>query len=218
MKRVLIVSIVSVMLTLLSCTKERISGNGPVVTESRNISNFSSVSVAGSTNVFITQGAAFKVEIKGYSNLLPYFETRLLNNTLHLGFKQNVNIKNDNTEVYITLPALNGLSLSGSGNIRTSGSFTGNTDFSMQIAGSGNIHFSNGTTQNFYSSIEGSGNIYALNMVSDRAETTTSGSGNTEITVNNQLKAKITGSGNVYYLGTPSITVNISGSGAVSPK
>ncbi len=218
MKRGLSIVVISATLSLLSCSKERISGNGSTITETRAINNFTAITASGSTNVYINQGVAFKVEVKGYSNLLPYYETKLVNNTLQLGYKQNVNVKNDNTEVFITLPVLNGLSLFGSGNITTSGAFGGNTDFTANIAGSGNINFSSGTTQNFTSKIEGSGNIYALNLVADKADATISGSGNTEITANNQLKVKITGSGNVYYRGTPVITTNITGSGAVIPK
>lgn len=218
MKRVFSIAVVSVVLSLISCSKEKVSGNGPTITETRNVNNFTAVSASGSSNVYITKGALFKVEVKGYSNLLPHYETKLVNNTLQLGFKENVNVKNDNVQVFVTLPVLNGLHLFGSGDISTSGIFDGNTDFNVRIAGSGNIHFSSGTTQNFYSVIEGSGNVYSLNMVAGKAETTTSGSGNTEITASNQLKVKISGSGNVYYRGTPVITTNISGSGAVIPK
>lgn len=218
MKRGSVIAAVSAILAFSSCSKERVSGHGPVTTETRSISGFTDVSASGSTNVYISQGAAFKVEVKGYSNLLPYYETKLVNNTLQLGFKQDVNVKNDNTEVFITLPALNGLQLAGSGNINTSGTFPGSTDFNASIAGSGTIHFSSGTTQNFYSRIDGSGNIYALNLVADKAETNTTGSGNTEISAVSQLKVRITGSGNVYYHGTPVISTTISGSGAVIPR
>lgn len=218
MQRGLSIALLSATLSLLSCSKERISGNGSTVTETRNISNFTALSASGSTNVYITQGAAFKVEVKGYSNLLPYYETRLLHNTLHLGYKQNVNIRNDNIEVFITLPVLNDLSLFGSGNITATGTFSGNTDFNAEVAGSGNIHFSNGNTQNFYSRVDGSGGIYALNMVAGKVEVVITGSGITEITATRQLNVKIVGSGKLYYRGTPVITTNITGSGAVLPK
>lgn len=218
MKSISVIISLAAILTFPSCTKERIRGNGPITTETRNVSGFTSVSVAGSTNVYITQGAVFKVEVKGYSNLLPYFETKVVNNTLQLGFKQNVNVKNDNTDVYITMPALNGLQLAGSGNISTSGAFNGNTDFNVRIDGSGNIHFGTGSTQNFYSVIAGSGSIYAIGMISDKADVNTSGSGNTEITALSELKVTIAGSGNVYYGGTPLISTQISGSGAVLPR
>lgn len=218
MKNGLVFTAVCAMLSLASCTKERIKGNGIVTSETRNITGFTAVSASGSTNVFITQGALFKVEVKGYANLLPYYETKLVNNELLVGYKNDVNIKNDNTEVFITMPILNGLKLAGSGSINTSGAFNGGTNLTARIAGSGSIHFSSGNTQNFNAGIEGSGNIYAMDLVSANADIDISGSGNTEITATRQLKAKITGSGNVYYRGTPSITTNIIGSGSVIPR
>ncbi len=218
MKRISVLFALTAILAISSCTKERIRGGGPITTETRNVTGFTAVSVAGSTNVYITQGAVFKVEVKGYSNLLPYFETKLVNNTLQLGFKQDVNVKNDNTDVYISMPALNGLSLSGSGNISTTGIFNGNTDFNARIDGSGNIHFSSGTAQQFNARIAGSGNIKAIDMVANKSDIRIDGSGNTEITTTNELKVIINGSGNVYYRGTPVISTQISGSGAVLPR
>lgn len=218
MKRGSSIVIISVILSFFSCTKELISGNGTANTEIRNISNFTAISASGSTNVYISHGAAFKVEVKGCTNLLPYYETRLVNHTLHVGYSPNVNVKNDNTEVFITLPVLNGLALSGSGSITTTGAFNGNTDFNATVSGSGTIHFSTGTAQNFYSKVDGSGSIYMLNMVTVNADATISGSGVTEITASNQLKVKITGSGKLFYRGSPVITTSITGSGTVLPK
>lgn len=218
MKRISFFLTMTAILAISSCTKERIHGRGPVATETRNVAGFTAVSVSGSTNVYITQGAIFKVEVKGYSNLLSYFETKVVNNTLELGFKQDVSIGNDNTAVYISMPALYGLGISGSGNISTSGDFIGNTNFNARIEGSGDIHFSRGSTQNFYSTIAGSGSIYTIGLTADKADIITTGSGNTEITAFQQLKVKIEGSGNVYYRGTPVISTQITGSGAVLPR
>jgi hypothetical protein len=218
MKNVRIIYAAIVMLLLLSCSKEKIKGSGPTITETRDLVNFTVVSASGSSNVFITKGAAFKVEIKGFSNLLPHYETKLLNNTLLLGFKQGINIKNDNTAVYITMPELVGVNTAGSGNIEVVGNFSGNTKFEAGISGSGNIDIQEGFADKFISSINGSGHLKALDFEAKQVETTTSGSGNTEITATEQLKVKISGSGNVYYRGSPVITVNISGSGAVIPR
>lgn len=216
MKKLVLILFAGIIIS--SCSKERITGNGPVVTENRSLSNFNAVSVSGSTDVYITYGSNYKVEVKGYSNLLSHFESRLVNNTLYLGYESGVNVHNDNTEVFITMPALGGLQLAGSGNISTTGNFAGNTNFETRIEGSGNITIAQGSTQNFNSSITGSGNVYAFGMVATNAETNTTGSGNTEITVTNQLKVKIEGSGNVYYRGTPTVVANITGSGVVAPR
>lgn len=213
-----IVLALGLTLALFSCTKEKIRGNGAVISSQRNHTGFTGIEAIGSSPVFITQGAVFSVEVKGYETLVPYFETSVTNNKLRVGYRNNVNVKNDNIQVFVTMPVLNDISLHGSCQVTTTGVFAGNTNFNAFISGSGNINFSSGTTQNFYSHISGSGNIYMLNMISDKAEANISGSGNTEITANNQLKVNISGSGNVYFRGAPVITTTISGSGAVIPK
>jgi hypothetical protein len=49
-----------------------IDGVGPTVSEIRSISGFSSISNAGSFDVYITQADSFQVELLGQENLLPY--------------------------------------------------------------------------------------------------------------------------------------------------
>lgn len=218
MKNLLSVAIICIVFTQFSCSKELVSGNGPIVSENRNISGFTAISALGSTNVYVYHGSVFKVEVKGYSNLLQYYETKVVNNTLEVGYKHNMNIKNDNTVVLITLPVLNGLALSGSGIITTTGSFDAGTSFNASVSGSGKINFSSGTAQNFYSKIDGSGSINMLNMLTDKADVIINGSGNIEISANNLLNVKITGSGKVYYQGSPIMTTNIIGSGSVMRK
>ncbi|MBK7882984.1 MAG: DUF2807 domain-containing protein [Chitinophagaceae bacterium] len=202
----------------IGCNKERVTGSGAILTEQRGLNGFNTIYISGSTNVYVTKGLNYKVEVKGYENLLPYFEAEIDNNTLQLGYKNNVNVKNDNVEVFVTLPELKGLSLSGSGNITTTGNFEGNSSFQTNISGSGNIKFSEGTTKNYTSSITGSGNIKAFGLAAEHADISISGSGNNEVNATGKLKVKISGSGNVYYKNTPAITTTISGSGAVIPK
>lgn len=205
-------------LLLSSCTKESIRGSGTEVTEDRAVNNFSRVETAGSHLVFISQGAAFKVEVKGYENLVPYFETTVNNGRLLLGFKENVSVTNNNIQVLITMPLVEGLSLAGSGAMVASGTFPTITNMSIDIAGSGDIAIENGSAANLTTNISGSGNIKAFGFVAVAANSTISGSGNTELTATSTLNGKITGSGNIYYKGTPAVTSQITGSGAIVKK
>ena len=208
----------TVLTAFVSCKKERISGHGHVRTEARAVTNFTKIHTLGATDVFINQGTDFKVEVSGYGNLIPFFETNLLNDILTLGYRDNVKVKNDNVKVYITLPVLKGLSISGSGNINATGTFSNVPVFETNIYGSGNIYFSYGTTQDYFSTIPGSGNVHSFGMLAENTNITISGSGNQEATVSNNLKVNIAGSGNVYYKGNPVINARISGSGAIIPR
>lgn len=217
MKRSLFLILTTVVL-LVSCSKDRIAASGSVVTEDRDETDFTGISTSGSNNVHVSKAAAYSVKLKGSANLFAYYETRAVNGILKLGYKKDVNIKNDNIEVFVTLPSLELLSVAGSGNIYVEGSFDGNNTFETTISGSGNIDLDQGTAQNFSCTISGSGNVRAFGMLAEKAVITLSGSGNAEIAASSFLTVNILGSGDVYYKGSPAITSNISGSGSVIAK
>ncbi|HUC81588.1 MAG TPA: head GIN domain-containing protein [Flavisolibacter sp.] len=195
-----------------ACTKDRISGSGAISTDNRNVANFVNISTNGATNVQIVKGAAFSVQVKGYSNLLPYFETVVRNNTLELGYRDGTNVKNDNLEVFVTMPVLEGARVSGSADIDVKGTFVSNR-MNLFISGSGNIDVESGTVQLLDADVSGSGNIRAFGVTADRAEIAISGSGMIETKVMTHLKANISGSGSIYYKGSPTVESFVSGSG-----
>ncbi|MCO5285003.1 MAG: DUF2807 domain-containing protein [Chitinophagaceae bacterium] len=203
------------LLFISSCTKTKISGSGPVETESRPLSGFNQVAISGSTDATVTQGTGYQLHISAFSNLLPYLETKLRDSALQIGYKPNTNVRNDNSEAFITLPRLIGVSTEGDGSISVTGNFT-SQDFSASIMGSGNINLSEGTTQNLKINVMGSGGFTGSQFVADNAEITIRGSGNVRVGVTTRLNVKIEGSGNVYYKGDPTdISTKITGSGNV---
>jgi hypothetical protein len=169
MKLIMRLCAICVIVSFASCTKDYVKGSGSVVTEQRNLSGFTSISSSGSSKVYVSRGSQFSVEVRGYANLLPYFETKVSNNELRLGYQSNVSVKNDNTEIYVTLPLLDGLRLSGSGDIRTSGDFPLVANFNSSISGSGNIYYSDGSAGFCTLSISGSGNMNMIGLKEDKA-------------------------------------------------
>ena len=200
------------LFVLASCTKERIKGSGTVVTETRALSNFKKILVSGSNKVHITNGNAFSVEVKGYSNLLPYFETELNGSTLDLHFRNGVSVSNNNIEVLITMPEITPLRSSGSTVADIKGPFNCE-NLELNISGSGDVLIEGPVVNQFWLSVSGSGNLKAFGMVAVDADVDISGEGKTELTVTGHLKVDISGSAVVYYKGTPTVESNISGSG-----
>ncbi|MBX3257298.1 MAG: DUF2807 domain-containing protein [Chitinophagaceae bacterium] len=208
------------MLTLLgSCEKDTIIGGGTVKTEDREVSDFTKVAVEGSTNIHITKGSRFDVSVKAYKNLLPYLKTRVENNTLIVKYENSTSVGNDNSQVFITMPVLNGVSATGSGDIDVKGIFEHTPGFDAHISGSSDISIENARAENLVVSISGSGDFKSFGLSIEDANISISGSGDVEITVNKKLKTKISGSGNIFYKGNPAtVDNNISGSGKVVKK
>jgi Putative auto-transporter adhesin, head GIN domain len=217
MKHLLLLLQAVIILFATSCSKDRITGGGSSKTEIRNTPSFNAVSVLGSGTVNITKGNALKVEVYGYENLLPYFETNVINNELRVGYRNGVNIRNDNIKVYITMPAdIAFLNIQGSGNISVKGNFINNASVDLLINGSGNIDFESGTAPKAVLRINGSGNINAYGLNVNESDAGITGSGNIKTSLLNKLTASVSGSGNIYYKGNPTIiNSTVTGSGKV---
>ncbi|WP_304067386.1 GIN domain-containing protein [Pedobacter glucosidilyticus] len=199
--------------TTVSCRKDRVEANKNIVTEERNLSGFHSIRNSGATEVFITYGNTFKIELRGSSNLIPYFKTRLLGNTLHLGYQQ-VNVEDDDLKVYITMPVINGIALSGSGDAELKGDFPEADALTIDISGSADFESSEELLyHNVKVNISGSGDVKLPFLQCNTADVNISGSGNTRLKVQDHLKVRISGSGKVYYTGSPQIDSKVSGSG-----
>lgn len=205
-------------LCLLSCEKETIRGNGPIQEEFRSLQNFTKVSTSGATDVTVEPGSTFEVKLSGYSNLLPHFETWVVNGELRLGYRNGVSVRNDNLKVHVVMPELAGLNISGSSTIDVNGAFPQVPQFDCNISGSGKIFIENLIATDFDADISGSGEILAFGLRCFNADIDISGSGITETFIQDHLRARISGSGTIYYRGNPTVSSTISGNGRVIPQ
>ena len=237
MKKFLVLVVLAAgILILPSC--EKVVGEGPLVTQTRPVSNFSGVSSEMSGKVNFTIAPEYKVEITAQQNILDVLNTNVVNGVLHIDFKDNVRVKqHEDLLINITAPYADYFRLSGSGNMNVQGdvvannlkvTLSGSADIAVQnaviadkidtdISGSGNISIANGSAVNEDVDISGSGKVEMSGVDAQNAITHTSGSGDVKLALSKNLDAHITGSGSVYYHGNPIISTHISGSGRVIP-
>ena len=209
-----------------------IEGEGNVITQELLINEFKSVKLKSSSNVFITQGSPFKVMVKGQSNIIANIETDIQDDRWEIEFEDCMR---DYTKLnfYITMPEIQKLKVSGSGNMKGMNEFdvaeielevdgSGNIDVDISdatkviadISGSGEIELA-GISDIIDIEIGGSGDVSAFNLETNIAYVKINGSGDVEVFVNDELTGKINGSGDIYYKGNPNIDVDIHGSGKV---
>lgn len=190
--------------------------NKNVISETRDLSGFEQVEAGGANNVHVAYGESFKVELRGSSNLVQVYETKLDNKVLSLRYKDDINVDDDDVEVFVTLPLLNGLTLKGSGDMEVRGKFPEAKEFIVTINGSGDINVSESfSCLSAEVDISGSGKAELSNLQSVRSDVTISGSGDTYVHAEEELNVKINGSGTVYYKGSPRVKSDINGSGQV---
>ncbi len=238
MQKVLILSIVLFLLIAHQAAGQHqgtrtIEGEGDIVRQEITLPSFDGISLGFSGDVVLTQGNTQKVVLEGQQNILDIIKRDVKNGHWNISYDRNVRNAKKVT-VYITVPTINDISLSGSGSVKSDGRFFGVGDLDISISGSGNITFDNtsrktdlhisgsgkvylhGSTGAMGISISGSGSVFAENYTASSCDVHISGSGNVQVKVNGDLKSTISGSGNVRYTGDASVTARVSGSGRVS--
>jgi len=228
----ILLALIALIISMSGCVSERIEGNRDLATEQRSALPFSEVVSSGSFHVTIIPATETRIEVKAESNLLPYLSTTSNGTTLTLRFNEGYRIhEHYPVEVFIYMPVLRSVSLSGSGtvdcgsfsadrvyvNISGSGHITGDFETGnlyATVSGSGNLDVK-GFAVNTWLTVSGSGHIYAQMLEQQNCNAMISGSGNIITNVSDMLNATISGSGNVWYLGNPEISKHISGSGSV---
>jgi len=231
-----VVSLAAVLFIFPSC--EKVVGEGPLVTQTRSVGNFTGVSSEMSGKVNFTIAPDYKVEITAQQNILDVLNTNVVDGVLHIDFKNNVRVRqHEDLLINITAPYADYFRLSGSGNMNVQGdiaadnlklTLSGSGDITVQtaviadkidadVSGSGNISIANGSAVNEDVDISGSGKVEMAGVDAENAVTHTSGSGDVKLSLSKNLDVHISGSGSVFYHGNPIISTHISGSGRVIP-
>lgn len=213
------------------------------VREARSVEAFTAVAFHVPGTLHLRQGDARSVEIEAPQKVLDEFEAAVENGTLKLPVDQDTGIfdglfgddKSYDAEVnvYVTAPAIESASLTGSGEIvgenqieaeafalNMAGSGRTTLDVStdrldVQVAGSGTTTL-RGRTGALSVNIAGSGDLRAAELETQTTEVNIAGSGDVDVHVTEQLEASIFGSGDVGYRGRPAVSTNIMGSGNVN--
>lgn len=231
-----IFSLISISLSAQWWDSERIDGNGVIAKISRNVGEFTSVSSFGSFDVALSFGKQETISLEGEENLLPYIQSKVENNQLVLKFKNKINIRsNKKITIYITMLRVEGLYLSGSGNITGAGDFGNQGNTAFKVSGSGNISLDfdriastkvgisgsgkvslKGKTDQLNVQISGSGGVNCAELIAKEAEVQVSGSGNVHVYAEEILNANISGSGNINYSGNAKhVSKHTAGSGKI---
>jgi hypothetical protein len=195
-----------------------VRGSGDIITETVDASNFESVSLEISGDVYIEQGQAESVTIEADDNILPLLETNVRGKKLILTAKPNQSINPSRKIVYrITVKDLRGISLDGSGNFYISPIQSDTMEISL--LGSGDINFDDLETGKLAIDLNGSGNIAIDQLSATTTDASVDGSG--DIRLSGQAPSQLIsfdGSGN-YLAGdlkSESAEIRISGSADVT--
>ena len=218
-------------------SKNKIKGNGNLITETRKTATYDQVKVAGFFDVDLVSGKEGVILLEGEGNLLPHVKIEVEGNVLKIFTDKNSNISTSNGKtIRITVPfeVISAVELVGSGDVVSqhtikaesfTAKLTGSGDLKLAVdaqstaiilAGSGDIAIT-GTTESLMSKLSGSGDLTTTNLKAKIAQVTVAGSGDLTLFCSENLTARVTGSGSIKYKGNPEKRdTNVSGSGSIS--
>ena len=206
--------------------------------QKRNVSAFTQISIKIDAEVHLKQGNTQSVEISGDESSLNRLITDVSGRTLVIKYPVDTWFSKwqpGKVDVYITIPQIDELIVSGSGSILSEDkintrilnlfiSGSGNIKLAnllaekviVTLSGSGNVTLAgNGTASEFKSIISGSGNVKAIDFQANDVDVKISGSGDCYVNALKNLIAKLAGTGDVIYRGNPMIESTILGTSTV---
>lgn len=211
---------------------DKVKGNGSVASETRQPGRFHGISLALGGNMDVRTGGDEAVTIETDDNVLPLIETVVENGVLQIRAKKNAQLDTRRLKVTVQAPAIDRLSVAGSGSVRAdrlrgdkvvlalagSGSIDTGTieakSVAIEVAGSGNVR-ATGAADSVDVAVAGSGKADAGRLTGRAVAANVSGSGVATVTARQTLAAAITGSGNIAYYGDPQLSRAVTGSGTV---
>jgi len=184
-----------------------------------NVGAFDRVALAGSYDVVVTVGGAAAVRAEGDSERLERLEIRVEDGQLRIGSRGRRGWswggRRGRVTVHVTVPALAGAAVTGSGDMRIDR--VEGRAFTASIAGSGDLEVAALRVEQASFSIAGSGNVRAAGTAA-RAEISIAGSGDADLAAVESRTAEVTvmGSGDARLRATETASVTLMGSGDVS--
>ncbi len=240
MRKAVLMGIAAAATATSACSHSRAEDAGPMVDRAYQVDNFSEIEVAGPFDVTVHTGAAPSVKAHGNQKLLEKLVVEVKGDKLvirpenHRGFFNWGWGTAGKANVAITVPAISGATLAGSGGVAVdnvkgdtfdgsvagSGTLTLNSvqvqSLKLAIAGSGDVRARSGQVGNAAYKIAGSGDIDARNVSAKTADVKIMGSGSIRGQATTTADVKIMGSGDVILTGGAKCSVTQAGSGNVN--
>jgi hypothetical protein len=194
---------------------KHVEGSGQAKSETRTVESFEEIELSGAYDVFVTIGPEQKVELTFDDNLIDLIRTQVRGHSLRIFSKESYS-SDLNCRVDITVPKLEAVSCSGSGDIDVS-DLKGEL-FEFDLSGSGGLRV-DGLVDKLEVSVSGSGDVDARELIAKDVYCSVSGSGNIRVHADSSLDGSVSGSGDISYYGSPEhISTHVSGSGRIHKR
>ena len=195
---------------------ESTDGSGVPAAETRSTPAFSAVHLSGTNEVRITVGPRRSVVVHADDNLVDQVSTTVEAGVLNVS-EQGSFTASSPMYVDVSVPALDAVTLTGTGAVSVQGIDTDLLRVELPETGTGAVT-ATGSVRRLNARLGGTGDLQLSQLRADEADVTLSGTGRIETQVTGTLRATLSGDGAILYSGNPaSVVENVTGTGAILP-
>jgi len=220
-----------ILISIYSCRIPGVKGSGNVITQDRQVSNFTGIDIGGAYEVHLRQGDTEGLKIEADDNLMELIQTEVKNGTLCITSKDPIR-KAEKLVLYITFKELDNIEISGAVKLTSKSSISadnltitasGAAEINVEVdanhlkfvASGGTDATFSGTATKVKTRISGAGELSAYDLETEEFSLTVSGAANAELNVKESLEVRVSGAAEVYYKGDPKVEKSISGAAKV---
>lgn len=235
MKRVGLLALVLTSALLISGCVQIQTDTGPVTSQVKDISSFTSIEYKLPGTLHIDQGNNQTVRVDAGEKIISSIRTEVVNDVLII----------NSTSPLLTLQPINvflstnnvsnigAIASSGAGSVVCNVPLTANTlrltltgagsmnvpvnitQLELLLSGTGSMQL-RGNATNMNADLSGTGSINAYQLQTNVTSISLSGTGSAQITVQEKLSATLSGTGSINYHGSPQVTQTRTGTGSIN--
>jgi len=214
MNKITIAFLAALLVAGAGCRWGGIMGNGHIVTDTRQISDFSEIEANGSFQIEWRSGAP-SLSITTDENLLRHIDNQNSDHRLRLHSRGNL-WPTHHITIAISSPTRLGAKLTGAARL-TAKHLPGHS-CAIEATGAAKLQL-DGNVDDLVTDMTGASRLDAGSLQTKTAEISSTGASHAEVAVSDSLKVSITGAGKVIYSGNPPVVEkHISGAGSIRHK
>lgn len=194
---------------------KKTKGSGRIVTETREITDFSGVDVGGVFEVEIVAQKDFSVEVEADDNLVPLIKTEVRDGVLHIETEKRISSQNG-MKVRITAPDISRIEASGV--VKVGLTDSKNSELHVDSSGASRISITGETTR-LIVEVSGACKVAAEGLQAEDANIEARGASTVDIFATGNLRATASGASRITYSGNPTnIEKKSRGAGSINEK
>jgi len=215
--------------------QDSITGDGKVITQQRDVPEFTGIKVGSGIDVYLTQGEPVSVVVESDENLQEWIRTDVTGSVLNIHSEKNIRLAKMK-KVTITCKALDKIEVSSAGDVVGLNPFkTDKLDIDMSSAGdlrfeveaneitisissAGNVSLK-GKTEILKADLSSAGDLNAFDLEARVGDVSVSSAGTARVYITEEASFRSSSAGDIDYKGEPKLKeIHTSSAGSVNKK